>query len=135
MTKRTRGLGRSCPQVLRPAPGWHSIGSGRRDCRHQHIETLSADVVMMVPARTRAPPVRGKHRVHLDPLAPYGYASHPCRGRLQRTRPAMEGRMDVTSLPTNADLAQLRAQAKELRRAFAGGSPAVVARVRAALPD
>jgi hypothetical protein len=47
----------------------------------------------------------------------------------------MEDRMDVTSLPTNADLAQLRAQAKELRRAFAGGSPAVVARVRAALPD
>jgi hypothetical protein len=40
-----------------------------------------------------------------------------------------------TSLPTNADLAQLRAQAKELRRAFAGGSPAAVARVRAVLPD
>lgn len=39
------------------------------------------------------------------------------------------------SLPDNADLTQMRAQAKELRRAYAGGSPAAVARVRAVLPD
>ena len=43
--------------------------------------------------------------------------------------------MAVTSLPDNADLAQLRAQAKELRRAFAGTSPAAAARVRSVLPD
>lgn len=43
--------------------------------------------------------------------------------------------MDDKSLPDNADLAQLRAQAKELRRAVAGASPAAVARVRAVLPD
>ena len=58
----------------------------------------------------------------------------PCRGRLQRTRSAMENSVDDKPLPGNADLTQLRAQAKELRRAFAGGSPAVVARVRAILP-
>jgi len=39
------------------------------------------------------------------------------------------------ALPGNADLTQLRAQAKELRRAFAGASPAVAARVRGILPD
>ena len=39
------------------------------------------------------------------------------------------------TLPENADLTQLRAQAKELRRAYAGGSPAAVTRVRAILPD
>jgi hypothetical protein len=38
-------------------------------------------------------------------------------------------------LPGNADLTQLRAQAKELRRAFAGASPAIAARVRAILPE
>ncbi|HEY0494728.1 MAG TPA: hypothetical protein VGD48_03230 [Kutzneria sp.] len=43
--------------------------------------------------------------------------------------------MDDKPLPDKADLAQLRAQAKELRRAFAGTSPAAVARVRAVLPD
>ncbi|HVV18547.1 MAG TPA: hypothetical protein VHF06_03880 [Pseudonocardiaceae bacterium] len=37
-------------------------------------------------------------------------------------------------LPVNADLSQLRAQAKELRRAFTGANPAAVARVRAVLP-
>jgi hypothetical protein len=37
--------------------------------------------------------------------------------------------MDVKTLPDNADLGQLRAQAKELRRAYTGGSPAAVARV------
>lgn len=42
--------------------------------------------------------------------------------------------MDDKSLPDNADLAQLRAQAKELRRAFAGTNPAAVARARAILP-
>jgi hypothetical protein len=47
----------------------------------------------------------------------------------------MEDFVDVTSLPEKADLAQARAQAKELRRAFAGGSPAVQARVRAILPE
>jgi hypothetical protein len=41
----------------------------------------------------------------------------------------------TSSLPSNADLTQLRAQAKELRRAFAGGSPAAEARVRAVVPD
>lgn len=41
--------------------------------------------------------------------------------------------MDVKNLPDNADLGQLRAQAKELRRAYAGGSPAAVARVREVL--
>jgi hypothetical protein len=43
--------------------------------------------------------------------------------------------MDVTALPENADLSQLRAQAKELRRAFAGTNPTATARVRAVLPD
>ena len=40
-----------------------------------------------------------------------------------------------SALPGNADLTQVRAQAKELRRGFAGGSPAVAARVRAVLPE
>ena len=43
--------------------------------------------------------------------------------------------MTVISLPENASLGQLRAQAKELRRAYAGGSPAALARVRAVRPD
>jgi hypothetical protein len=42
--------------------------------------------------------------------------------------------MDAKDLPENADLSQLRAQAKELRRAYAGGSPAATTRVRTALP-
>jgi hypothetical protein len=45
---------------------------------------------------------------------------------------------DTTSahktLPDNADLGQLRAQAKELRRAYSGGNPAARAQVRAVLP-
>jgi hypothetical protein len=48
----------------------------------------------------------------------------------------MEDSMDTKkSLPANADLGQLRAQAKELRRAYAGGNPAAVARVKAVHPD
>lgn len=47
----------------------------------------------------------------------------------------LPGTLPENALPGNADLSQLRAQAKELRRAFAGGSPAVIARVRAILPD
>jgi hypothetical protein len=43
--------------------------------------------------------------------------------------------MERKSLPDNADLGQLRAQAKELRRAYAGGSPSALARVQAVLPD
>ena len=43
--------------------------------------------------------------------------------------------MDGKTLPENASLGQLRAQAKELRRAYAGGSTAALARVRAARPD
>jgi hypothetical protein len=39
------------------------------------------------------------------------------------------------TLPDNADLGQLRAQAKELRRAYSGGSPAALAQVRAVLPE
>ena len=39
------------------------------------------------------------------------------------------------TLPDNADLSQLRTQAKELRRAYAGGSPAAVTRARAVRPD
>ncbi|GIG60505.1 hypothetical protein Lfu02_48770 [Longispora fulva] len=39
------------------------------------------------------------------------------------------------TIPDNADLGQLRAQAKELRRAAANGNPAALARVRAVLPD
>jgi hypothetical protein len=39
------------------------------------------------------------------------------------------------ALPGNADLGQLRAQAKELRRAYAGGNPAAQAQVRAVLPE
>jgi hypothetical protein len=39
------------------------------------------------------------------------------------------------SLPENADLNQLRALAKELRRAYAGGSPAAIARVKAVHPE
>ncbi|MEY9935491.1 hypothetical protein ABH926_010173 [Catenulispora sp. GP43] len=43
--------------------------------------------------------------------------------------------MDHKTLPDNADLAQLRAQAKELRRACAGGNPAALARLKAVRPD
>lgn len=43
--------------------------------------------------------------------------------------------METKSLPDNADLGQLRAQAKELRRAYAGGSPSARARVAAVSPD
>jgi hypothetical protein len=42
--------------------------------------------------------------------------------------------MDTKSLPDNADLGQLRQQAKELRRAYAGGSPAAIKRVAAIRP-
>ena len=42
--------------------------------------------------------------------------------------------MDDKTLPANADLGQLRAQAKELRRAYAGGNPAAHGRVHAILP-
>jgi hypothetical protein len=42
--------------------------------------------------------------------------------------------MDAKDLPENADLSQLRAQAKELLRAYAGGNPVAIARVRAVLP-
>ncbi|MDT5036124.1 MAG: hypothetical protein QOE03_1309, partial [Micromonosporaceae bacterium] len=38
--------------------------------------------------------------------------------------------MTTKKLPDHADAGQLRAQAKELRRAYAGGNPAAVARVR-----
>jgi hypothetical protein len=43
--------------------------------------------------------------------------------------------MEDKTLPDNADLGQLRAQAKELRRAYAGGNPAALARVQAVVPD
>jgi hypothetical protein len=43
--------------------------------------------------------------------------------------------MDVKTLPAQADLGQLRAQAKELKRAYAGGSPAAVGRVRTVHPQ
>jgi hypothetical protein len=46
----------------------------------------------------------------------------------------MENPMDTKTLPDNADLGQLRAQAKELRRAYAGGSPAAQTRVQAVVP-
>ena len=40
----------------------------------------------------------------------------------------------MSTLPEKADLNQLRAQAKELRRAYAGGSPAAITRVREVHP-
>ena len=43
--------------------------------------------------------------------------------------------MAAKTLPENASLGQLRAQAKELRRAYTGGNPAALARLRAARPD
>jgi hypothetical protein len=43
--------------------------------------------------------------------------------------------MNVQKLPEHASTSQLRAQAKELRRAYAGGSPAAAARVRAVHPQ
>jgi hypothetical protein len=43
--------------------------------------------------------------------------------------------MSVKKLPEHADTSQLRAQAKELRRAFAGGNPAATARVKAVHPQ
>jgi hypothetical protein len=43
--------------------------------------------------------------------------------------------MEDLMLPDNADLSQLRAQAKELRRAYAGGSPAAIERVKATRPQ
>jgi hypothetical protein len=42
--------------------------------------------------------------------------------------------MTVKKLPEHADTSQLRAQAKELRRAYAGGNPAATARVTAVHP-
>ncbi|HEY1626296.1 MAG TPA: hypothetical protein VGG16_21135 [Streptosporangiaceae bacterium] len=42
--------------------------------------------------------------------------------------------METKSLPDNASLDQLRAQAKELRRACSGGNPAALTRVRAVRP-
>lgn len=42
--------------------------------------------------------------------------------------------MSAQKLPDHASTSQLRAQAKELRRAYAGGSPAASARVRAVHP-
>jgi hypothetical protein len=45
----------------------------------------------------------------------------------------MESVMTDKKLPDNADLGQLRAQAKELRRACAGGNPAALDRARAVL--
>ena len=60
-----------------------------------------------------------------------GYLSHPAAAD-----PGDDGEhMDVKSLPDNADLGQLRAQAKELRRAYVGGSPAAIERVRAVRPE
>jgi hypothetical protein len=47
----------------------------------------------------------------------------------------MENPMEDKTLPDNADLGQLRAQAKELKRAYAGGNPAAQARVQAVLPE
>ena len=41
----------------------------------------------------------------------------------------------TNTLPDQANMSQLRAQAKELRRAVTGGNPAALARVRAVLPD
>ncbi|WP_433366002.1 hypothetical protein ACQPZX_36910 [Actinoplanes sp. CA-142083] len=43
--------------------------------------------------------------------------------------------MSVRKLPEHASTGQLRAQAKELRRAYAGGSPVAAARVRAVHPQ
>jgi hypothetical protein len=43
--------------------------------------------------------------------------------------------MDVKTLPAQADLGQLRAQAKELKRAYEGGNPGAVSRVRAVHPE
>lgn len=43
--------------------------------------------------------------------------------------------MSVRKLPEHADTSQLRAQAKELRRAYAGGSPAAASRVKAVHPQ
>ena len=41
----------------------------------------------------------------------------------------------TNTLPDQANMSQLRAQAKELRRAVTGGNPAALARVRAVLPE
>jgi len=41
----------------------------------------------------------------------------------------------TNTLPDQANMSQLRAQAKELRRAVTGGNPAALARVRAVLSD
>ncbi len=42
--------------------------------------------------------------------------------------------MTAKTLPANADAGQLRAQAKELRRAYVGGNPAASARIQAVHP-
>jgi hypothetical protein len=41
----------------------------------------------------------------------------------------------TSTLPDQANMGQLRAQAKELRRAASGGNPSALARLRAVLPD
>ena len=43
--------------------------------------------------------------------------------------------MAAKTLPDNVSLAQLRVQAKQLRRAYAGGNPAALARLHAVRPD
>jgi hypothetical protein len=71
-----------------------------------------------------------------------GFLSHPAAAdpggdgdlMVNKTQPDDVSERAPKTLPDNADLAQLRAQAKELRRAYAGGNPAAEAQVRAVLP-
>src|SRR5262249_36442557 len=58
----------------------------------------------------------------------------PCRARLGGPGCRQEAPMART-LPANADLPQLRTQAKELRRAVADGNPSALARAREVCPD
>jgi len=47
----------------------------------------------------------------------------------------METSVDDKPVSGIADLAQVRAEVRDLRRAFAGGNPAAATRVRAVLPN
>jgi hypothetical protein len=59
-----------------------------------------------------------------------GYLSHPAAAD-----PGDDGElMEDSKLPASADLGQLRAQAKELKRAYAGGNPAAQERVKSVRP-
>ena len=95
-------------QQVRSRPKRRYDRSSRRLHLHRRRpESSRVPACIMAAERTRAPPVRGKHRVHLDPKWPLVTCRLvTCRvlsrPGLQRTRPAMENGVDDKSLPGSA---------------------------------